>query len=86
MSICNSTMKPKYLLSLKQAENLIDLIKLENYNKDYLLSHSIAKWLKKPWIQSEKFHTSSLCFYGNFGEVPILKHGYLFKRNHNIFI
>ena len=75
----------KYLLSLEQANELLDIIRLEDQEKSHLLSHSIAKWLMKPWIQSDKFHHSSLCYYGNYGEEPNLKSGFIFKRNHDIF-
>tara|TARA_E500000178_G_scaffold340526_1_gene383326 strand:- start:144 stop:848 length:705 start_codon:yes stop_codon:yes gene_type:complete len=58
----------KNLLSLKQAEELLYIFNREKLENSYCnISHIIARFLKEPWKQSNVFHPSSLCYYGNFG-------------------
>lgn len=73
----------KYLFSISQCEEILNLFKGESFRDEYhFISNCMARYLKTPWIQSNIFHPSSMCYHGNFGEVKYCGYQNFYYSNH----
>ena len=73
----------KYLFSLEQCNEILNIFRNETFSEDFhFISHCIARYLKTPWIQSNIFHPSSMCYHGNFGEIKYCGYENFYKENH----
>jgi hypothetical protein len=73
----------KYLFSLEQCNEILNLFRYETFSENFhFISHCMARYLKTPWIQSNLFHPSSMCYHGNFGEVKYCGYEKFYYENH----